>query len=45
LAGSFANDFQVARDTIYNEFICEKRVMIHLRGVTADFLNSQRDVF
>ena len=45
LPGSFADYFQIAGDTIYDELISEKRVMIHLRGVTANLLNSQHDVF
>ena len=39
LADSFADYFQIAGDTIYDEFISEKRVMIQLRCVTANLLN------
>jgi hypothetical protein len=45
LAGSFANYLQIAGDTIYDELIRDKRIMIHLRRVTANLLNGQHDVF
>jgi hypothetical protein len=37
LAGSFADYFQIAGDTVYDEFISKKRLMIHFGGVTAIF--------
>jgi len=45
LAGSFADYFQIAGDAIDHELISEKCIVIHLRRVTANLLNSQLDVF
>jgi hypothetical protein len=45
LAGCFPNYLQIAGDTIYDQLICDKRVVIHLRGIAANLLNSQQDVF